>query len=337
MRFTVTTRMKGPSMKVRLRSCAAAAAAAIGVVLGQPTEAKAVDFSCSTAKLIVPWGAGGGTDVIFRIFENAVNKLGAKPQLQVVNIPGQGGNKGAKEAKRAKPDGCTLFAIHQSALTSYLNGRVDFTWDAFEPVSLLTRTPAIIGAAPDVPYDDIAGLVEAAKAKPKSILAGGTLGSTSHFLFVLLEDAGGIEFKHVSYDGTRQRMTALLAKNINIGEINLAAAKKYIQSNELKALGITTEERNPEIPDVKTLKEQGIDLIYGTDRGIVAPKGTSVEMIKHWSDLFAKAAQDPEVVKALEAKGTSLVYKDADGYKAYFETVFPKWKALATKIGMFKG
>ena len=129
-------------MKVRLLSCAAAAAAAIGVVLGQPTEAKAVDFSCSTAKLIVPWGAGGGTDVIFRIFENAVNKLGAKPQLQVVNIPGQGGNKGAKEAKRAKPDGCTLFAIHQSALTSYLNGRVDFTWDAFEPCLLYTSDAA---------------------------------------------------------------------------------------------------------------------------------------------------------------------------------------------------
>jgi tripartite-type tricarboxylate transporter receptor subunit TctC len=313
------------------------AVAATGITLGQSLQAKAADFPCGTAKLIVPWGAGGGTDVIFRIFENAVNKLGAKPQIQVVNIPGQGGNKGAKEAKRAKPDGCTLFAIHQSALTSYLNGRVDFTWDAFEPVSLLTRTPAIVGAAPNVPYDDMAGLIKAAKAKPKSVLAGGTLGSTSHFLFVLIEDAADIQFKHVSYEGTRQRMTALLAKNINVGEINLAAAKKYIQSKELKALGITTEDRNPAIPDVKTLKEQGIDLVYGTDRGVVAPKGTPADKLKYWSDLFAKAAKDPEVAKALKAKGTQVVYKDAAAYKAYFETVFPKWKALATKIGMFKG
>jgi tripartite-type tricarboxylate transporter receptor subunit TctC len=60
-------------------------------------------------------------------------------------------------------------------------------------------------------------------------------------------------------------------------------------------------------------------------------------MLKHWSELFAKAAQDPEVVNALKAKGTAVVYKDADEYKAYFETVFPKWKGLATKIGMFKG
>jgi tripartite-type tricarboxylate transporter receptor subunit TctC len=324
-------------MKKHLLTLAVVAAVSAGTALMSPSPTLAADFPCATAKLVVPWGAGGGTDVINRIFENAINKLGAKPRLQVVNIPGQGGNKGAKEAKGAKPDGCTLFAIHQSALTSYLNGRVDFTWDAFEPVSLLTRTPAIIGAAANVPYDDMAGLIKAAKAGPKTVLAGGTLGSTSHFLFVLIEDAAKIQFKHVSYDGTRQRMTALLAKNINIGEINLAAAKKNIQSKSLKALGITTEERNPNIPNVKTLKEQGIDLVYGTDRGIVAPKGTPAAMLKHWSDLFAKAAKDPEVIASLKAKGTEVVYKDAAAYKTYFQTVFPKWKSLATKIGMFKG
>lgn len=301
------------------------------------TTAQAADFPCKTAKLIVPWGAGGGTDIIFRTIENAVNKAGASPKLQVVNIGGQGGNKGAKEAKKAKPDGCTLFAIHQSALTSYLNGRVDFTWDAFEPVAMMTRTPAIVGAHTGVPYNDMQGMIDHAKANPKSILAGGTLGSTSHFLFVLLEDAAGIKYKHVSYDGTRQRMTALLAKNIEVGEINLASAKKYIQTNELKALGITTEERNPEIPDVKTFKEQGIDMIYGTDRGIMAPKGTPAEMVNHWSALFEKAANDPEVIEALRAKGTSIEYKNAADYRAYFVEVFDKWKALAAKIGMFKG
>ena len=301
------------------------------------TTAQAVDFPCKTAKLIVPWGAGGGTDIIFRTIENAVNKAGASPKLQIVNIGGQGGNKGAKEARKAKPDGCTLFAIHQSALTSYLNGRVDFTWDAFEPVSMMSRTPAIIGAHTGVPYDDMNGMIEYAKANPGSILAGGTLGSTSHFLFVLLEDAAGIKYKHVSYDGTRQRMTALLAKNIELGEINLAGAKKYIQTNELKALGITTEQRNPAIPNVKTLKEQGIDMVYGTDRGIMAPKGTSAEHIAHWDALFAKAASDPEVIEALKAKGTSVEYKNAAAYRVYFETVFDKWKGLAAKIGMYKG
>lgn len=314
---------------------ASAAAAAISVLATAPASA-AVDLPCRTAKLIVPWGAGGGTDVIFRVFVEAVNKAGAKPELQVVNIPGQGGNKGAKEAVKAKANGCTLFAIHQSAITSYFNGRVDFTWDAFEPVVMLTRTPAIIGASPTVPYGTVTELVAGETGKPGEMTAGGTLGSTSHFIFLLLEDKTGLKFKHVSYDGTRQRMTALLAKNIQLGEINLAAAKKYIQSNELKALGITTEERNPEIPDVPTMKEQGYDLVYGTDRGVMLPKGTTPEIIDYYAKLFERAAMDPSVQKQMTAKGTSIEFKDPDAYRAYFEETFAEWKRIAVDVGLYK-
>jgi tripartite-type tricarboxylate transporter receptor subunit TctC len=321
-------------MRGFLRTAGAAAALVTTLSTG---SALAANLPCSTAKLIVPWGAGGGTDVIFRTFVESVNKTGIEPQLQVVNIGGQGGNKGAKEARKAKANGCTLFAIHQSALTSYLNGRVDFTWDAFEPVVMLTRTPAIIGANSDVPYSDVTGLIAAAKANPGSILTGGTLGSTSHFVFLLLEDASGIKLKHVSYDGTRQRMTALLAKNIQIGEINLAAAKKYIQTSELKALGITTAERDPNIPDVPTLREQGVDLVYGTDRGVSAPKGTPKAAIDFWAQAFAKAAADPEVVRAMNAKGTAVNHLDPAQATEYWSTTFDKWKGLAKKVGMYQG
>jgi tripartite-type tricarboxylate transporter receptor subunit TctC len=202
---------------------------------------------------------------------------------------------------------------------------------------MLTRTPAIVGANPDVAYDDVTGLVAAAKAKPGTIITGGTLGSTSHFVFLLLEDASGIKLKHVSYDGTRERMTALLAKNIEIGEINLAAAKKYIQTSELKALGITTAERDPNIPDVPTLKEQGIDLVYGTDRGVSAPKGTPQAAIDLWAAAFEKAAMDPAVVQAMVAKGTAVNFLDAADSSEYWSTTFEKWKGLAKKVGMYQG
>ena len=118
----------------------------------------APSIPCGTAKLIVPWGAGGGTDVIFRQMVEKVNKSGAKPQLQVVNVGGQGGNKGAKQASKAKPDGCTLFAIHQSAITSYFTGRIDITWDAFETISMVTSTPSIIGANVNTPYNNISAV-----------------------------------------------------------------------------------------------------------------------------------------------------------------------------------
>ena len=310
------------------------AAVAAFVVAASP--ALAVNLPCSTAKLIVPWGPGGGTDIIFRIIVNAANKAGAEPQLQVVNISGQGGNKGAKEAVKAKPNGCTLFAIHQSAITSYFTGRVDFSFEAFEPVALLTQSPPIIGAHPGVPYNNITELVAAAKAAPGTILTGATMGSTSHFWFLLLEDATGIKLKYVPYDGTRQRMTALLAKNIELGEINLTSAVKYIQTNDLKALGIATEKRNPLIPNVPTLREQGIDYVNGTDRGIVAPKGTPREALLYWEGVLKKAMQDPEVISSFDKKGTLIIFKGSDEYGKYIDETFTKWKKIAKNVGAYK-
>lgn len=323
-------------MTVKSTLLAAAAAAVVAGAAFASAPASAADINCRTAKLIVPWGAGGGTDVIFRQFVEAVNEAGAEPELQVVNIGGQGGNKGAKEAVKAKPDGCTLFAIHQSALTSFFTGRVDFTWDAFEPVAMLTRTPAIFGANPDVPYNNVKELVAYAKENPGKVNAGGTLGSTSHFVYLLLEDAAGIKFNHVSYDGTRQRMTALLAKNIDTGEINLAAAKKYITSGELKALGITTAERNPEIPDVMTVTEQGYDMIYGTDRGVMLPKGASKEIVDHYAKLFEAAAKNPKVIEAMAAKGTAVKYLDPAAATAYWTDTFNTWGRIAKEVGIYK-
>jgi tripartite-type tricarboxylate transporter receptor subunit TctC len=157
-----------------------AAAFIAATVAGTLPLAQAAEFSCSTAKLIVPWKPGGGTDVIFRIYANSINGYGGTPQLQVVNISGQGGNKGAKEAKNSKPDGCTLFAIHQSAITSYLNGRIDFTWDAFDTVSLLTDSPDIVGAAGDVPWNNLNEMLDAGRKNPETILTGATFGSTVH-------------------------------------------------------------------------------------------------------------------------------------------------------------
>ncbi len=309
--------------------------AALALVL-VPMTLSAAEIPCSTAKLIVPWKAGGGTDIIFRVVVEAVNKQKLKPQIQVVNITGQGGNKGAKEARGSKPDGCTLFAMHQSAITSYLSGRVDFTWDAFEPVAMLTNTPSIIGASKSVPYNDVSGLVKAAQGKPEEILAGGTLGSTSQFIFLLLEDSAGVKFKHISYDGTRERMTALLANNIQLGEINVTAAQKYIKTNELKALGIATPQRDPRVPDVKTLKEQGVDLVFGLDRGVMLPKGTSAEIIKHYETAFLKAMNDPAVTSQLEAKGSLVRALNSVDYRKHLTQTFDTLKTTAIKVGIYK-
>jgi len=116
-------------MKKLLKWGALAAVSAVAFTTTATTSTPvyaAATVPCTTAKLIVPWGAGGGTHVLFSIFEKTIQEMDLTPKIKVVTIPGQGGNKGAKVAAKAKADGCTLFAIHQSAITSFLNGRVKF-------------------------------------------------------------------------------------------------------------------------------------------------------------------------------------------------------------------
>ena len=220
------------------------------VLLLTSASAWSQEFPCESAKLIVPWARGGSTDNIYRIIVASANNVGAAPRLQIVNVDGQGGAKGAKQVERAKPDGCTLLAVHQSIMTSYFIGRLKFTWDAFDPIALLTTTPAIVGASLNTPYDDIPELLEAAREKPGTIVSGSSLGSTSHFLLLMLEHTGGVRFEHFNYNGDKERITALLKGEIAVGEINFAAARGFIDNNKLKALGISTNERNPDHPGI---------------------------------------------------------------------------------------
>ncbi len=309
--------------------------AAIGLFGVAP--ASAASFSCDTAKLIVPWGPGGGTAVIFNIFEKIINDSGAKPRIQVVTVPGQGGNKGAKEAAKSKPDGCTLFAIHQSAITSYLNGRIAFQFDNFETVALLTSTPDIIGASKNVPWNTLEDLKKASMAAPGTIPTGATFGSTSQFMWLILEDLTGMKFKYVPFDGTRQRMTALLSGSIKLGTLNVASGRKYLEGGELKAFAIAAEKRSKHLPNLPTLKELGVDLVYALKRGIVAPKGTPKDKIEFWSQVFKKATEDAGLKKSMDAKGTDVEWVGPADYRKWANMTFEDHKKVAIKIGMYKG
>ena len=291
---------------------------------------------CSTAKLIVPWKSGGGTQVIFAILEKIVQKMDVKSKIKVVTIPGQGGNKGAKEAAKAKPDGCTLFAIHQSAIISFLNGRVPFSFENFETVALLTDTPDIVGASGKVPWNSFDEFKKATLAAPDTMKAGATFGSTSQFMWLLMEDMTGMKFKYVPFDGTRERMTALLSGAIQLGTINVASGRKYIEAGELKAFAIAADKRDPALPDLPTLKEVGVDMTYSLKRGVVAPKGTPKEIVDHWAMILKKAAEDPGLLKQMKAKGTGIQWVGPEDYRKWADKTFADHEKVAIKIGMYK-
>jgi putative tricarboxylic transport membrane protein len=309
---------------------------AAALAVAGTTAARADEIPCSTAKLIVPWKAGGGTHVIFSIFEKTIQGLDVTPKIKVVTIPGQGGNKGAKEAAKAKPDGCTLFAIHQSAVTSFLNGRIDFQFDGFETVANLTSTPDIVGARAGTDFENFEEFAAYAKANPGKIKVGATFGSTSQFIWLILADKMGIEFSYVPYDGTRERMTALLSGAIDMGVLNVASGRKYMEQGELQGFAIAAAERSKFLPEMPTLKEKGIDMLFALQRGIVVPKGTPRDVIDHWSEIFKKAAEDADLLAQMDAKGTGVAYQDPDEYRTWADALYSDYEAVAIKIGMYK-
>lgn len=305
------------------------------LALVAPIRAGAVELPCRAVKFIIPWGAGGDTDIIMRTIVNAAQIVAGK-DIAVVNISGQGGNKGAKEAHEAKPDGCTLFSGHDSMQTSYLSGRIDFNYFGMEPIALLTHTPSLVAGNKDVPWNNMTQVIAYARKHPNTILYGATLGSTSHFFPLQIEAATGIHFKYVPYDGTRQRMTALLAHNIDLGELNIISAQQYLKKGTLKALGIATEKRDPRLPNVATLKEQGINVVYGVNRGIFAPPGTPEPILDYWQNVFHKAVERPDVIKAIEGKGTVIDFKGRQAYIAYLKHDVKVTTKIAKAVGLIK-
>ena len=317
---------------------ATGAALIVGLAMAA-TPAAAVDLPCTTAKLIVPWGPGGGTSVIFGIFEQAIQNSNAATKIKVVTMPGQGGGLGAKEAHAAKPDGCTLFAIHQHLPVNYINGVTDFNWDGFEPVAMLTDTPEIIGAGGHVKYDDLEGMLAAAKANPGKIPTGVSMGATSHFLWIILGSKTGTDFAYVPFQGgTAGRITGLLSGAIDLGGINMAAARTQRGDGGLKAFAIAANERSALIPKVPTLKELGVDMTFSLTRGVMLPKGTPKDIIDYWAGIFKVPTQDADFVAQQAAKGTSVLYLGPEDYAKWWEATSAELvnAAKELKMGRFK-
>jgi len=297
-------------------------------------EGAAVDYPTKPIKLIVPWKAGGDTDAIMRtVAKYLEEELGQT--IVISNIPGGGGSVGAQEALQAEPDGYTLLAGHDSIALSYVTGKTDFSYFDFEPVALMTTTPDIVGTAAKNPWNNMKDVVEDAKKRPGELTFGATLGSTSHYTPAAIEAAAGIDFKIVGYEGTADRITALLGGHIDFGSVSVPAGKEYLEAGKLKLLGIASEERHPSLPEVPTLKEQGIDVICGTNRGIFAPKGTPQEIIQILRDALEKVANNPEFVETVEKQGTDVNFK-GDDYAQWLEENQKKMQEVAEKAGMIE-
>jgi putative tricarboxylic transport membrane protein len=285
-------------------------------------------------KMIVPWPAGGDTDNIFRPFAPLLQKYVGQTVV-IANVAGASGTKGAKEAKESPPDGYTLYSMHDYIHSTYYTGVADVAYTDFEPICMISSTASVLTASPKTPWNDWKSLLADAKARPGQISVGATLGSTSHFFPALIEKAAGIKFKYVSYEGLAPRMNAILGGHVDLTDANMTQKGK-VEAGQLKFIAIATEKRNPEIPNVPTLKELGINVVYDVNRGITVPKGTPAPVIAKLESACASAVKEPAFADSMKKQATDVRYMDRATYGGWLKQNDELNKNLAKDLGLSK-
>lgn len=307
---------------------------ALGIAFVSLAATAQAAFPERPVKLIVPWAAGGDTDNIFRPFAPAFQKhLGQT--VVIANVGGASGTVGAREARNAPADGYTLYAVHDYIHLTYYTGVADVAYSDFQPVCSIASTPSVLTASPKTKWQSVQELAADAKARPGAITVGATLGSTSHFFPAIVEKAAGLKFKYVSYDGLAQRMNAILGGHIDLTDGNLTQKGK-VEAGQLRFLAIATEKRSPEIPDVPTFKELGLDVVYAVTRGLLAPKNTPAAVLAVLDAACTKAVAEADFVKSMGAQGTDVLHLDRKGYGEFLTRVDGENRNLAQELGLLR-
>ena len=257
--------------------------------------------------MLVPWAAGGGTDVGARLLAPLLEKeLGAP--VQVVNRAGAGSQVGIAEFVRAKPDGYTLGATNMPSTNSlYLEPERQATFGRkdFQLVALHVDDPGAVAVKVDSPFKDMKDLVDAARARPKTIKASTTgLKGSAHLAALQVERATGAEFALVHFDGFAPAQTALLGGHIDVqfGYVGDKEQSKYD-------------------PGVKTFEEQGIKLYWASARGWSVPAGTPMEIVNILSGAIKRAIETPEHQQKMDEMGLTLRYMNPDQFSKYWDEV----------------
>jgi tripartite-type tricarboxylate transporter receptor subunit TctC len=289
--------------------------AAPGEAQNWPRKGKAVS-------LIVAFAPGGAVDTAARLVAPVLEKeLGTN--VEVVNKPGAGGQIGYTALTGAAADGYTIGATGSpSVVVSPLDKSrgAKYTRESFQPLGMQVIDPAVIGVAPNSPYNSFQDLIQAAKSTPGKITASTTgIQTGEHFAAVDIEQKTGAKFALVQFtEGGAQASAAFLGGHVQVFIGNVSDATDLVKQKKIKVLGVMGEKRSEFLPDTPTLKEQGVDVISATARGYSAPAGLPAEVAKKLEAALRKAIEDPAVAQKMKDLGLQTNYLSAADYKAFW-------------------
>lgn len=257
------------------------------------------DYPNRPIRLVVPFAAGGSTDIVARIIAAKMSEI-LKQQVIVENRAGAGGNAGAAAVAKAAPDGYTVLmgtvATHAINPALYTKMPYDPVKD-FAPVSLLVNVPNVVVVHPSLNVKNVAELIALLKANPdKYEYASSGIGTPLHLSGALFESMAGVKMVHVPYKGSGPAMVDLMAGQVKIMFDNLPSAIGHIRKGTIVGLAVTTKDRSPAAPDMPTVSESGLPG-YETYswNAIFAPAGTPMAIIDKLAKAGAEAVADPAV------------------------------------------
>ena len=319
------------------KTIVAAVSAALMAMAG---SANAQNFPTRAVTMIIPFAAGGPTDVLGRVMAQGMGEALGQTVI-VENVGGAGGMTGGKRAADARPDGYTMLlgtvGTQAQGQTLYKHPLYNAITD-FTSIGLIAEVPIALLVRKDLPAKDLKEFVAYAKAHQKEMQFGSAgAGSATHLGCVVLNTAMGTDITHVPYKGTGPAMQDLVAGRIDFLCEIISTAKPQVDAGSVRALAIMTTERSPVLPSLATTKEQGLDVQAYTWNALYLPKNVPADIVKKLNDAMVKAMESPSVKERLEGLGAQIVAPDRrtpDYLGKFTASEIEKWAAPIKASGV---
>ena len=314
-------------------------AAVGGTVLILAAVANATEpFPTHPIRLVVPYPAGGGTDIVGRVLGQKLHESLGQPVV-IDNRGGAGGTIGTAAAAKSAPDGYTLLLVPTShVINPSIYAKLPYdTEKDFAPITMVASAAILMAVNPSVPADTVRGFIEAARARPQTIANYGSAGTGTvfHLTGELFRQLAGLQLQHVPYRGGAPTVTALLAGEIPLAFETMLALQPHVRAGTLRALAVTSPRRSAIMPDIPTTAEAGFPaLVAYNSYALFAPAGTPSPVLMRLHDAAVAALALPEVHDQLREQGAEVVGGSPAELAAYVAAEVPKWAALARQAGV---
>ena len=301
---------------------ASAAAAAAGISLAKPAFAQA--YPSRPVTVVVPWGAGGGTDATARIVAALLEKELGQP-FNVVNRTGGSGVVGHSAIATAQPDGYTIGMLTVEISMMHWQGLTELNPKSYTPLALMNEDPPGVSVSSSSPHKTVKELADAIKAAPAGKLkASGTgQGGIWHLALVGWLKAMGLAANHVAWvpsNGAAPAMQDLAAGGLDMTTCSIPEARAIIEAGKARALALMAPERNPVFKDIPTLKEaMGIDYSTGAWRGIAGPKGLPQDVATKLTATLKKVYDSKEFKDFMSNRGFGTIWGDAGEFAKFMD------------------